>query len=190
VRSAIFGAVVLEGWADSIENAQRLVAAGKVTFEPCNHHGAVGPMAGIISPSMPLFVVENKTAGNRAFSNMNEGLGKVLRFGANNAEVVARLRWMANVVAPTLRAALGRSGPIELKPSTANIKVPLVGSTITPIVVFLPLITITGVTGTFFRAPKRPAKIMNANPITPNVKPRAVPPIDFPEDEPVDVGTR
>jgi CzcA family heavy metal efflux pump len=33
-----------------------------------------------------------------------------------------------------------------------EITVPLIGSTITPIVVFLPLISITGVTGTFFRA--------------------------------------
>jgi hypothetical protein len=77
-------------------------------------------MAGIISPSMPLFVVENRTAGNRAFSNMNEGLGKVLRFGANNAEVIDRLRRMASVVAPTLQAALVRTGPIELKPLIAQ----------------------------------------------------------------------
>ncbi|HYS13118.1 MAG TPA: DUF1116 domain-containing protein, partial [Burkholderiaceae bacterium] len=102
MQGAIVGAIVLEGWAESVEAAQLLAASGRVSFEPCHHHGAVGPMAGIISPSMPLFVVENKTAGNRAFSNMNEGLGKVLRFGANSAEVVTRLRWMANVVAPTL----------------------------------------------------------------------------------------
>jgi len=120
MQGAIVGAIVLEGWAESVEAAQLLAASGLVSFEPCHHHGAVGPMAGIISPSMPLFVVENKTAGNRAFSNMNEGLGKVLRFGANSAEVVTRLRWMANVVAPTLRAALERSGPIELKPLMAQ----------------------------------------------------------------------
>jgi len=116
MQGAILGAIVLEGWADSVEAAQRLATTGAVAFEPCHHHGAVGPMAGIISPSMPLFVVENKTGGNRAFSNMNEGLGKVLRFGANNAEVIERLRWMAGVVAPTLRAALVQAGPIELKP--------------------------------------------------------------------------
>ncbi|HTT09783.1 MAG TPA: DUF1116 domain-containing protein [Burkholderiaceae bacterium] len=120
VQGAILGAIVLEGWADSVEAAQRQATSGSIAFEPCHHHGAVGPMAGIISPSMPLFVVENKTAGNRAFSNMNEGLGKVLRFGANNAEVLTRLRWMANVVAPTLRAALARTGPIELKPLMAQ----------------------------------------------------------------------
>lgn len=116
MQGAIIGAIVLEGWADSTAAAERLAASGKIAFEPCNHHGAVGPMAGIISPSMPLFVVDNTTAGNRAFSNMNEGLGKVLRFGANNTEVIDRLRKIATVIAPTLRAALVRTGPIELKP--------------------------------------------------------------------------
>jgi len=120
MRGAVLGAIVLEGWADSVEAADRLVATGHVEFEPCHHHRAVGPMAGIISPSMPLFVVENKAAGNCAYSNMNEGLGKVLRFGANSAEVIARLRWMAAVVAPTLRAALARTGAIELKPLMAQ----------------------------------------------------------------------
>jgi hypothetical protein len=120
MRGAILGAVVLEGWAGSIEAAERLVETGGVEFEPCHNHAAVGPMAGIISPSMPLFVVENRATGNRAFSNMNEGLGKVLRFGANGPEVIARLQWMAASLAPTLRAALARSGPIELKPLMAQ----------------------------------------------------------------------
>lgn len=120
MQGAILGAIVLEGWADSVEAAQRLAAGGSIAFEPCHHHGAVGPMAGIISPSMPVVVVENRAAGNRAFSNLNEGLGKVLRFGANSPEVVARLRWMAEVVAPCLRAALARTGPIELKPLMAQ----------------------------------------------------------------------
>jgi hypothetical protein len=120
MQGAILGAIVLEGWADSIEAAQRLAASGAVAFEPCHRHRAVGPMAGIICPSMPLFVVENTVAGNRAFSNMNEGLGKVLRFGANHAEVLNRLHWMARVVAPALRSALARTGPIELKPLMAQ----------------------------------------------------------------------
>jgi hypothetical protein len=116
MRGAVLGAVVLEGWADSIEAAQRLVDRGGVHFEPCHHQAAVAPMAGIISPSMPLFVVENRSTGNRAFCNFNEGLGKVLRFGANGPEVITRLRMLAEVVAPTLRAALLRTGGIELKP--------------------------------------------------------------------------
>ena len=120
MRGAVLGAVVLEGWAESVEAADRLVASAAIDLEPCHHHAAVGPMAGIISPSMPLFVVENKAARNRAYSNFNEGLGKVLRFGANGPEVIARLRMIAAVVAPTLRAALARTGPIELKPLMAQ----------------------------------------------------------------------
>jgi hypothetical protein len=120
MRGAILGAVVLEGWADSIEVADRLVEAGKVELEPCHHHGAVGPMAGIVSPSMPVWVVENTTAGNRSYSNFNEGLGKVLRFGANDREVIDRLRWIAAEFAPTLRGALAKLGGIELKPLMAQ----------------------------------------------------------------------
>ena len=120
MRGAIVGAVLLEGWAPTVEAATRLVDSGAVALEPCHHHGAVGPMAGIISPSMPLFVVENTTAGNRAYSNFNEGLGKVLRFGANGAEVIDRLRFIARDVAPTLRAALAALGRVELKPLMAQ----------------------------------------------------------------------
>jgi len=120
MRGAVLGAVVLEGWADSVDAALRLVERGGVELEPCHHQGAVGPMAGIISPSMPLFVVENKVAGNRAYCNFNEGLGKVLRFGANGPEVIARLRTMAAVIAPTLRAVLARTDAIELKPLMAQ----------------------------------------------------------------------
>jgi len=120
MRGAVLGAVVLEGWADTIESAARLVDSGSVELEPCHHHGAVGPMAGIISPSMPVWVVENATAGNRAYSNFNEGLGKVLRFGANDREVIDRLRWIAAELAPALRATLAKRGEIELKPLMAQ----------------------------------------------------------------------
>jgi hypothetical protein len=115
MRGAILGAMLLEGWADSIGTAQRLVDAGEIALEPNHHHRAVGPMAGIISPSMPLWVVENQRGGNRAYSNFNEGLGKVLRFGANDRGVIDRLRFIASDVAPTLRVAVRQLGRIELK---------------------------------------------------------------------------
>jgi hypothetical protein len=120
MRGAILGAVVLEGWAASVDAARALVDRGDVELAPCHHHAAVGPMAGVISPSMPVVVVDNALAGNRAFCNLNEGLGKVLRFGAHAPEVIARLRWQRDVLAPTLRAALDRAGPIELKPLMAQ----------------------------------------------------------------------
>jgi hypothetical protein len=120
MRGAVIGAVLLEGWAASHDAAERLVESGAVALEPCHHQAAVGPMAGIISPSMPLFVVENRSAGNRAYCNFNEGLGKVLRFGANGPEVIERLRLMAGVVAPALAGVLAHTGAIELKPLMAQ----------------------------------------------------------------------
>jgi hypothetical protein len=120
MRGAVQGAAVYEGWAASVAAATALVDAGTIELSPCHHHAAVGPMAGIISPSMPVFVIENRAAGNRAYSNMNEGLGKVLRFGAHGPEVIERLRFMADVLAPALRAALARTGPLELKPLMAQ----------------------------------------------------------------------
>ncbi len=120
MRGAVQGAALFEGWADSVAAASALVEGGTIELSPCHHHAAVGPMAGIISPSMPVFVVENKAAGNRAYSNMNEGLGKVLRFGAHGPEVIERLRFMTDVLAPALRVALSRTGPLELKPLMAQ----------------------------------------------------------------------
>jgi len=120
VKGAIVGAIFLEGWASSQEEAERLILDGTVELEPCHHYQAVGPMAGIISPSMPLFVVENRPTGRRAYSNMNEGLGKVLRFGANSQEVIDRLRWMQQELAPALSAALHVFGELELKPLIAQ----------------------------------------------------------------------
>jgi hypothetical protein len=120
MRGAVLGAILLEGWADTIAAATRLADAGSIALEPCHHHGAVGPMAGIISPSMPVWVVENSTGGNRAYSNFNEGLGKVLRFGAHDRSVIDHLRFIASDVAPTLRAAVRQLGRIELKPLMAQ----------------------------------------------------------------------
>ncbi|MBT3275242.1 MAG: DUF1116 domain-containing protein [Spirochaetales bacterium] len=120
MKGAVIGAAIFEGWAEEQQEAEDLAASGAIEFSPCHHFGAVGPMAGIISPSMDLWVVENADSGNEAFSNMNEGLGKVLRFGANSEEVITRLRWMNQVHAPAFRAALKSAGGIELKPMMAQ----------------------------------------------------------------------
>ena len=120
MQGAVIGAMLFEGWAADADSARRLVQGGSITFAPTHHHGAVGPMAGVISPSMPVWIVENAAGGNRAYSNLNEGLGKVLRFGANSAEVIKRLQWMAQDLAPALKAALAKHGPLELKPLIAQ----------------------------------------------------------------------
>lgn len=120
MRGAVVGAVLLEGWAATAADARGLLDRGAIELEPCHHHHAVGPMAGIVSPSMPLFIIEDRCSGARAYSNVNEGLGKVLRFGANAADVIERLKRIEHVVAPALRAALQRTGAIELKPLIAQ----------------------------------------------------------------------
>jgi hypothetical protein len=120
MRGAIIGAILFEGWAADIEQAQDLAASGGIAFEPCHHHGAVGPMAGVISPSMPVWIVRETVGSRLAFSNLNEGLGKVLRFGANSAEVIDRLKWMASSLRQTLGLALAETGPIDLKPLMAQ----------------------------------------------------------------------
>jgi hypothetical protein len=114
LRGAVLGALVYERRAADLKEAERVAASGAVRFAPCHQHGAVGPMAGVISASMPVFEVENATFHNRAFATINEGLGKVLRFGAHDAAVLQRLRWMATELAPCLRAALASSGPVDL----------------------------------------------------------------------------
>jgi hypothetical protein len=120
VRGAIIGAILFEGWAANVGQAQDLAASGAIAFEPCHHHGAVGPMAGVVSPSMPVWIVRETIGGGLAFSNLNEGLGKVLRFGANGAEVIERLKWMASSLRQTLAATLAETGPIDLKPLMAQ----------------------------------------------------------------------
>jgi hypothetical protein len=105
-RGAVMGALIYEGIARDEAEAAQIAAAGGVEFSPCHHHHAVGPMAGIISPSMPVFILENKTFGNQAFCTQNEGLGKVLRYGGMGPEVYARLKWMETDLYPTLDRAL------------------------------------------------------------------------------------
>src|SRR4029079_2580485 len=102
MRGAIIGATLFEGWADSPEAATGLIEHGEIAFAPCHHHGAVGPMAGILSPSMPVVVVNNEPGRTRAFATLNEGLGKVLRFGAYDDEVLTRLRWIRSTLGPSL----------------------------------------------------------------------------------------
>ena len=115
MKGAVVGGLILEGLARNRQEAEALASSGDVLFEPCHHHSSVGPMAGVVTWSMPVWVVENKTFGNRAYCTLNEGLGKVLRYGAFSEEVLARLRWMARDLAPALKKALGRHGPVDMK---------------------------------------------------------------------------
>jgi len=115
MRGAVVGGILYEGLASSKEEAFELAASGQLAFDPCHHHDAVGPMAGVVTPSMPVWIVENAAAGNRAYCTLNEGLGKVLRYGAYANEVIDRLNWMADVLAPILSQAIAAHGPIDLR---------------------------------------------------------------------------
>jgi hypothetical protein len=115
MRGAITGALIFEGKAKDEVEAQALVESGEIELEPCHHHQAVGPMAGVICPSMSVYILENKTHGNKSFSNLNEGYGKVLRYGAYSEDVLDRLRWMEDVMAPVLADAIEASGGIDIR---------------------------------------------------------------------------
>jgi hypothetical protein len=106
MQGSCVGAVMFEDWAGEEAVARRMLESGDVQFIPCHHVDAVGPMGGITSGNMPLLVVENKADGKRAYCTMNEGIGKVLRFGAYDADVVSRLRWMRDILGPALSKAL------------------------------------------------------------------------------------
>ena len=115
MRGAITGALIFEGKAKGAKDAQSLVESGEIALEPCHHHQAVGPMAGVICSSMSVYILEDTTHGNKAFSNLNEGYGKVLRYGAYSEEVLERLRWIEDVMAPILNDAIQASEGIDIR---------------------------------------------------------------------------
>ena len=106
MQGACIGACLFEGWAQDEKQALQLLESGQVEFIPCHSVNAVGPMGGITSANMPMIVVENVTHGNRAYCNLNEGIGKVMRFGAYGQEVLDRHRWMKESLGPALNDAL------------------------------------------------------------------------------------
>ncbi|MFA4852116.1 MAG: DUF1116 domain-containing protein [Bacteroidales bacterium] len=114
-KGAIMGALIYEGIAKDITEAEKIASSGEIEYAPCHEHSAVGPMAGIISPSMPVFIIKNETFGNFAYCTLNEGLGKVLRYGAFGEDVITRLKWMEKVLYPALKKAVDKTGSINLK---------------------------------------------------------------------------
>jgi hypothetical protein len=115
MRGAIIGAMLYEGWAADPDDAAARAARGEVELSPCHDHGAVGPMAGVTSPSMPVAIINDGAGDGVSYSTLNEGLGKVLRYGAFAPEVIDRLRWMDQVLGPVLAAVLHNRGPVDLR---------------------------------------------------------------------------
>ncbi len=120
MQGAVIGGILYEGLAEDAAEAVALVQSGGVDFEPCHHHSAVGPMAGVTTASMRVYRVENVTHGNWAFSTLNEGYGKVLRYGAYAPEVLAKLRWMNEVMGPMLDDALAESDGLDMRALVAE----------------------------------------------------------------------
>ncbi len=115
MKGAMIGALIFEGKAKNAEEAEKLLKSGKIEFAPCHEHMCTGPMAGVISPSMLVYVIENTTHGIKCFSNLNEGRGKVLRMGAYSDDVITKLRWMESVLGPTVKVALEAAGGIDVR---------------------------------------------------------------------------
>ncbi|MEA1912097.1 MAG: DUF1116 domain-containing protein [Spirochaetota bacterium] len=120
-RGAVIGGLVYEGLAETFEDAEKLAASGEIDFEPCHDHSTVGPMAGIVTYSMPVWVLENKEYGNKSYATLNEGLGKVLRYGAYGDEVLKKLKWMESDLAPILKKALDLHGELDMKNILAQV---------------------------------------------------------------------
>ena len=114
LRGALIGAALLEYPEETPAGAIRRFEQDEFTLEPCHHRAAVGPMAGVVSSSMPMFVIEDSLTGLRAHCTLNEGLGKVLRFGAYSDEVLDRLKWIEHVLAPVLNETINAGEPIDL----------------------------------------------------------------------------
>ena len=115
LKGAVIGALIYEGLAVDEKEATELAASGEISYDPCHHHNTVGPMAGVVSASMPVWILQNKKYDNYSYCTLNEGLGKVLRYGAYSDEVIKRLKWMENLLAPLLKQVLKLHGPIDLK---------------------------------------------------------------------------
>jgi len=115
MRGAVIGGLIFEGLAKDAKEAEVLVKKGEVDFEPCHHHSSVGPMAGVTTASMMVYILENETHGNAAYSNLNEGYGKVLRYGAYSQDVIDKLHWMNDTMGAMLAQALEKSDGIDIR---------------------------------------------------------------------------
>ena len=121
LKGALIGAMLFEGLAETAEEAEAKLAAGDgIRLEPCHHHSSVGPMAGVISPSMWLYELRDEVHDGTSWCSLNEGLGKVLRYGAYGPEVIDRLHWMNSVLGPLLQQAIRKAGPIDIKAIVAQ----------------------------------------------------------------------
>jgi hypothetical protein len=107
MRGALLAALIFEGEAGDLDEASKIVDSADLELAPCHDAGGVGAMAGIVTPRMPV-IVATSDRGGVAFSPINEGLGKALRFGSNDDKTIAQLTWLRDSLAPLMDRAIGR----------------------------------------------------------------------------------
>src|SRR5262249_52395877 len=115
MRGAVAGAIVFEGWARDLAEAEKLAASGEIRFEPNHHYGGVGPMTGVTTRNMAGLGGGKRTFRKPPFFAGHRSVGNVMRFGGNDREVVDRLKWIAAVAGPALGAAVRHRNGIPLK---------------------------------------------------------------------------
>lgn len=113
MRGALIAGLMFEKEAHSVEQAEQIIDQGGLSISSCNDAGGAGPVAGVVTPTMPVVVAETST-GSLAFSPLNEGRGRVLRFGATDSATIERLSWMRDELAPLLNAAVSATERIDL----------------------------------------------------------------------------
>jgi hypothetical protein len=109
-RGAVIAALLYEGWAKDPAMASQLAEDGRLNLVPNHDLGGVGPMAGVLSPSMHVFVVRDRVSGRRAYSSVEyDSL-----FGCWDERAIDELRRWNDCFYPALRRALRPLGEVDL----------------------------------------------------------------------------
>ena len=116
-RGAVIGALLYENWVKTPEEAVRMAAEGKINFIPCNDADAVGGLAGITSPSMPVVVAVSADGRHRAFCRLWEPF---LVFGHYDQKTLLSLKWLENIFAPALKLGIERAGAVDISALIAS----------------------------------------------------------------------
>lgn len=120
MKGAVYCALINEGFARNVEEAKKIAISGEIIYKPCHEFGVVGPMTGLTTWSMPLWVIEDKNTHQRAYVNVSEGQGVGLRFGEYSQKTLDRLNWIKNIFMPIFQLILQKEGSVDLAPIMAQ----------------------------------------------------------------------
>jgi hypothetical protein len=110
-KFAIKNVAVYEGLAESPEKAERLIERGEILVEPNHKYGNVSGMCGVTAASFPVFVIENKVHGNRAFDWQQTDM---TAFG-DLYERASEIDFVKKILAPVMKAAIKEAKGINVK---------------------------------------------------------------------------